>query len=149
MPRVLPGVLGLLSLGFACGVAPTSDDEGTDVVDHEGPPGCLDNDDSEPNELPETATALAWGSVDGFGGHLSLDAFLCPGESDWYFVPVSQLEYEFYGLHVDGIAAGSSWCANVLVCGEPTLPEAAEHVMRIEVFDAKSLLLVAEGVGLN
>ncbi|KIG19514.1 hypothetical protein DB30_00023 [Enhygromyxa salina] len=137
-----------LSLGLAC-VVSAPDDDPTDAVAGACGIGCADNDAREPNQSHTSAAALVWDDVSAFGGYLSIDAFLCPGESDWYRVPVSELKFDFYGLHVDAIAAGSSWCASVEVCGEPALPEAPEHTMRVEVFDATSLLLVAEGVGLD
>lgn len=105
-----------------------------------GAPPCADNDAHEPNDLPESPALAPWDETGPYNSYVTLDAFLCAGESDWYRVDVSQLEYRFYALHLDGIVEGSSWCGQG--CDDPWLPDAPENSISIDVHDAETLALL-------
>ena len=106
--------------------------------------GCVGNDNWEPNDLPESATSIAWGSVSQYAAYFDIDAFLCQGESDWYYASVEPLDYRFYGLFIDAFVEGASWCGKG--CGDPSLPDAPENTMGVDVYDAQTLQLLTEQV---
>ena len=117
-----------------------SEESGSEEFGETGMPDCADNDAWENNDLPENASDTPWDNTSEDDAHVHIDAHLCPGESDWYRLPVIDLEFDYYALHLDGIAVGSSWCGPD--CGEPWLPEAAENGMTVEVYDAETLELL-------
>ena len=97
----------------------TGDGDGDgDTGDGDGDPNaCPDNDDWEPNELAEDASMVPWSNVTNYGAWVTIDAFLCSSEDDWYHVDVNSLEFDYYALHLDAIVEGSSWCGQG--CGDP------------------------------
>lgn len=123
---------------------PGTSGTGSSDTGETGMSGCAGNDSWEPNDVPEGATMIAWDSVSEYAAYFDIDAFLCPGESDWYRAAVDPLDYRFYGLFVDGFVEGSSWCGQG--CGDPSLPDAPENTMGVEVYDAQTLQLLNEQV---
>lgn len=131
--------------GSSTGAGTTS--EGTTGTTGAGMGECPNDDSWEPNGLPEAASAVAWDEVSMWASYVAIDAFLCAGDSDWYHVSVDTLEYDFYALHLDGIAQGSSWCG--MGCDDPWLPAAPENAIGVKVFDAATLELLGNNEAQN
>lgn len=151
MPRRLI-VLALLPLVSMCvGPEPdrelaSSDDDGDSPADEE-----CSNDELEPNEAPEQAVLVSWSELPSGEDQLAdadlvVDGFLCPGEHDWYRIPIESLGFDYHVVHVDGLVRGSSWCAQFESCGGEALTSAPEHTLAVEVYDAASMVLLGADI---
>jgi len=96
---------------------------------------CELNDEWEPNNLMETVL-MTRPDYYLYG----LQAYLCPGESDWYLHDTDGEMHDLNDLEYEIIVAGSSVC-----CDDP-LPEAPENTVAIAVYDADTLVLLEEGI---
>src|SRR5690606_23801869 len=111
-------------------------------------PTC-DNDDWEPNDLAEDAAAVPWGEVSSWNfeeywdANVVIEASLCSGEDDWYFIPMAELGFEHHVVRVDGLVMGTSWCGAYEFCEGASLPEAPENTMAVEIYDADTMVLLA------
>lgn len=94
----------------------------------------------EPNDGRDSAALLPWQIVDEVGAYLEAGGFLCAGESDWYLAALGGLEHGYEKIAVAAYVNGD-FCA----C-EGHLPEAAEHAIAVEVYDAGTLQLLASEV---
>ncbi|MFO7561336.1 MAG: hypothetical protein R6X02_01730 [Enhygromyxa sp.] len=120
-------------------------DEDSDEGGDEGEAcGCAENDEWEPNDRPDDASSVPWTYLGPYTSHWTIDAYLCAAEEDWYRVAVEELSYDFYALYVRAQVEGSGWCGEV--CDDPFLPAAPENTIAVEVYEAASLSLLAEGI---
>ena len=124
------------------GTTGTTDPGTTTSSDASGgaPAQCDEDDQWEPNGVPEAATAM---TLNGNGVELS--AFLCSEDSDWYHIPVSSIKFDGgYHLIIDARLPD-------LPCGEfcqlSSLPEAPENSIHVDLHDAATLELLASGEG--
>lgn len=140
---IVAALLPLVMLVLTCG-SPEKPDAGENVGDGGGGDGEANecpNDALEPNELPENATAIRWDQPpSGQEARVVLQGYLCSGEHDWYRVPVEALGFEYNVVRIDGVVAGSSWCAQFEACGGPALESGPEHTLAVEVYDAASMV---------
>jgi hypothetical protein len=147
-------VVGLLALGIACqapGPEPAEpavaggDSETGEFADD----GCP-NDMFESNEHATDASAITWDDVSSEGelhdARVTLDGYLCPGEHDWYAIPIAELGFDDHVLRVDGLVAGASWCGQIEGCGGAALSSAPENTIAVEVYDAASVVLLAADI---
>jgi hypothetical protein len=149
-------VLASIALVIACEVPMSENDEiasgGGDGDAGQGD-ACL-NDAYEPNGVPEQATLITWEEVSPADQMLAsatvvLDGFLCPGEHDWYRLPIEALPFEEQLLLIDGLVMGTSWCGQVAGCEGATLPDAAANTLGVEIYDAGSMVLLGADIATN
>ncbi len=154
-PRLVAGSLALLSacLGPNPRIAEqefAAQAEGEDAEDE----GCA-NDELEPNDGAEIAAMLSWDELSSWNEDMfhdavvSVDAYLCPGEHDWYLVPISELGFDDHVLRVDGLVLGTSWCGQLDGCPGASLGEAPEHSLAVEIYDADSRVLLSGDIAAN
>lgn len=94
---------------------------------------CPLNDLWEPNDDADGPTRVTWDSVDEWSAyHEVADAYLCPGEDDWYRFDVAGLGYTTHYLYVRALVKEAGLCG--AACDEPVLPPGPEHTMTIEVY---------------
>lgn len=143
--------LGLLSLLLACAEESEPQDVTNNLGDDEGSNECS-NDKFEPNEVPESPTMVSWAELPSGDdvykdADLVIDGYLCPGEHDWFRIPIEQLGFEYNVVRVDGMVRGSSWCAQFESCAGDRLASGPEHTLAVEVYDAASMVLLGADIG--
>lgn len=119
-----------IALAFAACDLSSGDDE---------PPGdpvaCPLNDAWEPNDDLDRPTAVPWDSADAWSVYHEVDdAYLCPGEDDWYRFDGADLGDTARHLHVRALIKNAGLCG--AACGEPVIPAGPEHAMTIEIYRA-------------
>jgi hypothetical protein len=146
-------VAGLLSLVMMCaGSEPERGDVASDGGDGDAETEVCPNDNYEPNEAPELATLVSWDRVSSpdeemyKDADVVIDGFLCSGEHDWYRIPIAELGFEYNVVRVDGLARGTSWCAQFESCGGETLASGPEHTLAVEIYDADSMVLLGADI---
>lgn len=102
---------------------------------------CGQNDVWEPNDTPEQAAVIP-----PEGGQTSLEAFLCPGEDDWYRISAKGIGFPPFSIQLDLYITESSFCAGIC---SPALPDAPENAVSVELYNAKNGKLLGENVVLN
>ncbi|WAS97851.1 hypothetical protein [Nannocystis punicea] len=131
----------------ACDLPPdgTPDTTGTSTT---GADACPLNDAWEPNDDPDDPTDVAWTGVDQWSAyHEVSDAYLCPGEDDWYRFDVAHLGYSVHYLHVRALVKDAGLCG--AACGEPVIAAGPENEMTVEVYraDTRELLIAQTADG--
>lgn len=105
---------------------------------------CVD-DRYEPNDGPVNATVFAYSFIDSRGrAYGMLEAVLCSGNADWYFIPTELLDYTRNVLQVRVLARDAGWCG--LVCGDPELLPGPENTITVEMYDATGTWLMTGNV---
>lgn len=105
---------------------------------------CVD-DRYEPNDGPVNATVFAYSFIDSQGrAYGMLEAVLCSGNADWYFIPTELLDYTRNVLQVRVLARDAGWCG--LVCGDPELLPGPENTITVEMYDATGTWLMTGNV---
>lgn len=121
----------------ACDLASRDgDDPGTSAAaSTTGAAACPLNDAWEPNDDPDDPTDVAWSRVSEWSAyHEVADAYLCPGEDDWYRFDVADLGYAVHYLYVRALVKDAGLCG--AACGEPVLAPGPGNAMAIEVYRA-------------
>ncbi|MCY1053518.1 hypothetical protein [Nannocystis sp. SCPEA4] len=115
---------------------PSSGDGDADSGDDTGGAvACPLNDAWEPNDDPDDPTDMAWDAADTWSAwHEVDDAYLCPGEDDWYRIDLAGLGYSVHYLYVRALVKDAGLCG--AACGEPVLAAGPENAMTIEVYRA-------------
>jgi hypothetical protein len=133
--------------GLALGLVGCDTDEESGKADEATPgeitePMCELVDAWEPNPSAKKPAMVSWQSVDEWVAHRQLDeAYLCPGEGDWYYFDVESLGYEVHYLYVRALIEEAGLCG--ADCDQPVIPEGPEHAMTIEIHRADDLKLLS------
>ncbi len=117
----------------------TSDDSSSGET---GNADCELNDLYEPNPSAAEASMMTWQSATEWSAYRIInDAYLCPGEGDWYHFDVDSLGYAEHFLYIRALIKDAGLCG--LGCGDPVIPAGPQHAMTIEVYRAVDMQLLA------
>jgi hypothetical protein len=101
---------------------------------------CDHNDGWEPNHDAMTPCMVTWQTVSEWSASRMVDdAYLCPGEGDWYHFDVESLGYTEHFLYLRGLVEDAGLCG--AQCDEPVIPAGPEYAMTIEVYRVDGIKL--------
>jgi hypothetical protein len=107
-----------------------------------GAPACMGEDGFEENDDAASAAAIPLmnaGYPDPlFYAHGEVNAFLCSGNEDWYFIKTSY-ELDDVWMSIEIMAAGAGACAFNQACGQYLPSASPQHTVKADLYDAMTL----------
>lgn len=121
----------------------TTDTTSTDTTDtgETENANCELNDGWEPNPSAMQPYKVTWESSSEWSAYRIIDdAYLCPGEGDWYHFDVDSLDYTEHFLYIRALVEDAGLCG--ADCDQPVIPAGPDYAMTVEVYRADSMHLL-------